>query len=200
MLKKMILFNLAFIFAVAAEAMPQEDQEDSLFNIGDRVYVIDSDNPSPLPFIFGKAGEIVGVSVGESISDADPMTTIIAQFTNLTARFNDDTHRYEIYEEIYEEIYDSTDLYISKGCVNTIGGRVCVSTQVAIDIHLPSFMGDHLIHFGGAPSAKVLAVNESKRSIMVGFIEPVVNLYVGQNTPIVYSLDDVARNRVLSIY
>ncbi len=176
MLKKMILFSFAFIFAVAAEAMSQESQEDSPFDIGNQVYAID-DSPSLLPFTFGRVGEVIGLNDEEV--EEETITTVTVDF-NID---NDDTQIDDI------QIYDSDDLYIPEGCLFTITGRhVCVSEHASININLSSLYGDIHISFVGPVSSRVLAINKSKRSIMVQFTTP--NRLNG-NRPVVYSVDVV---------
>ena len=114
MLKKIILFSLAFVFTVATEAALQED---NLFDIGNQVYAI-SDRQLSFPFTFGRVGEIIDLN----------------EVNMLTVQFEDgDT-----------QTYRRDDLYVSEGCLRTFRGRVCVRGEALIDIYLPSLFSDSL--------------------------------------------------------
>ena len=148
-------------------------QENDL-DIGDEVYVVDSNQPS-LPFTFGRAGEVIDLDDG-----AGPLA-----ITLVTIQFNDDI-----------QTYNNGDLYIPSGCLPTDAfktGRseVCVSESIPIDIYLPSLFADALIPFAEAPRARVLAVNKSRNSIMIRFLELTAGL-LSQGRPVVYSVDDIS--------
>ena len=164
MLKKVILFNLIFVFTAAAEAMLQEND---LFDIGDQVYAV-SDRQSFLSFTFGRVGKIIDLN----------------EVNMLTVHFEDgDT-----------QTYSRDDLYVSEGCLSTdvmrtSRSRVCVSNEVSIDIDLSS--GDPLIAFTRY-RARVLAINESQNSIVVEFL-PSTAAMLSQSRPVVYSVDEIIR-------